>query len=286
MTDLTTGLEEFLLLVLVALVPALLYLAWVRQSERSQLQAWGPLLGTFAYGAIIATAIAGVLEVILVDVGTAVSQSYPSPEFTFLNGNSSLGAFFLVLVIAPFVEEALKATGVTRSAARIRLVSDGLVIGAAAGFGFGFFETFLYGAGALLTGGLAAGISLILVRSVSSVVLHGSTTSMFGYGYAASRLEGRPHATAGYYLLAVGMHSLFNLLASLGVIVEALGFGSQYVDTASFLALFLAVGYAFGAIEHARTVIQQTEFPGAARVHPRYRPPPARKPPTMGRTGP
>lgn len=278
MTDVVTSTEDLLILVLVALVPALIYLSWIRRSERYLTQAWGPLLGTFAYGAIVATIVAAILEVVLVDLGTAVSQQYPAPEFTFLNGNSSLGAFFLVLVIAPFVEEALKATGVTRASARLQVVSDGLVIGAAAGFGFGFFETFLYGLGAFLSGGLAAGLALILVRSVSSVVLHGSSTSMFGYGYAASRLERRPYAAGGHYLLAVGMHATFNLIASLGTIVAILGFGSTYVDLSSLLALVLAVFFAFAAIQHAHTVIQRTDFPGANAVHPRYRMPPVRRP--------
>jgi len=278
MTDVTSGLEALLILALAALVPALLYLAWIRRGERFEAQGWGVLLGTFAYGAIIATIVAVILEAILVAVGTAVSQQYPGPEFVFLNGDSSLGAFFLVLVIAPVVEEAMKATGVTRSANRIRVVADGLVLGAAAGFGFGFFETFLYGVGALASDGLAAGLVLILVRSVSSVVLHGSTTSMFGYGYARGRLEGRGGGAA-YYLLAVAMHAGFNFIASLGAIVDALGFGPTYVDLASLLALLLAIGYAFAAIEHAHTVIRRTDFPATAGVHPRYRPPEVRRVP-------
>lgn len=280
MTDPVAATEDLLILVLVALVPALFYLAWIRSSERYLTQSWGTLLGTFAFGAIVATVVAAFLELILVALGTAVSQSYPAPEFTFLNGNSTLGAFFLVLVIAPFVEEALKAYGVVRARDQLQVISDGVVIGAAAGFGFGFFETFLYGLGAYLTGGLAAGLTLILIRSVSSVVLHGSSTSMFGYGYAASRLQRRPHAAGGHYLLAVAMHSTFNLIASLGTIVAFFGFGSTYVDLSSLLALVLAAGFAFGAIEHAHTVIQRTDFPGADAVHPRYRPPAVRKPGT------
>jgi protease PrsW len=279
MSDLITALADLLILIVVALVPALLYLAWLRRSERFQTLPWAPLLGTFAYGAIIATIVAAILEGVLVTLGTAFSEAYPAPEFVFLNGDSSAGAFFLVLVIAPVVEEALKATGVTRSAARLRLVSDGLVFGAAAGLGFGFFETFLYGFGAFATGGLVAGLTLILVRSVSSVALHGSTTSLFGYGYAASRLQQRSGAAGGYYLLAVLMHSTFNLLASLGALLAVFGFGANYVDLASFLSLLVAIGFAFGAIEHARTVIQTTDYPGAAAVHPRYRPPPVRRPP-------
>ena len=279
MTDVTTAFVDFVLLVIVALVPALLYLAWIRRSERYQTVPWGPLLGTFAYGALIATIVAAILEAVLVGLGTAFSEAYPAPEFVFLNGNSTAGAFFLVLVIAPFIEEALKATGVTRAGTQLRLVSDGLVFGAAAGLGFGFFETFLYGLGAFVAGGLVAGLTLIVVRSISSVALHGSTTSLFGYGYASSRLQRRSGATGGYYLLAVLMHATFNLLASLGAILAVLGFGTNYVDLASLLALVVAIGFAFGAIEHARNVIQATDYPGAAAVHPRFRPPPVRRPP-------
>lgn len=278
MTDPVAATEDLAILLLVALVPALLYLAWIRRSERYLTQSWGSLLGTFAFGAIVATVVAAFLELVLVALGTAVSQAYPAPEFTFLNGNSTAGAFFLVLVIAPFVEEALKGYGVIRARSRFQVISDGVVIGAAAGFGFGFFETFLYGLGAFLTGGLAAGLTLIAVRSVSSVVLHGSSTSMFGYGYASARLQQRPYAAGGYYLLAVAMHATFNLIASLGTIVAIFGLGSTYVDLSSLFALVLAAGFAFGAIEHAHTVIQRTDYPGANAVHPRYRPPPVRRP--------
>src|SRR5579859_6296309 len=119
MTDLG-AVEDLLILLLAALVPALVYLSWVRGSERYSRQPWGLLLSSFFYGALFATIVAGILEAILVAAGTAVSQQYPAPEFTFLNGNSTLGAFFLVLVLAPVVEEGLKGLGVVRAADRIR----------------------------------------------------------------------------------------------------------------------------------------------------------------------
>ena len=281
MTDLGSGLSGLLLLVLAALVPALLYLAWVRQSERYRTAPWGPILGAFFYGALFATVVSAFVEVILVALGTEVSGAYPAPEFTFLNGSSPLGAFFLVLVIAPFVEEGFKAAAVTRYAGAIRILPDGVVFGAAVGLGFGFFETFLYGVGAWLTGGIVAGLGLIVVRSVSSVLLHGSSTAMFGYGYARGRLT--PSGGAGsYYLLAVGMHSSFNALASLGALLVFLGVGSTPADWASLLGLILAIGYVFAAIDHARTIIRRTDFPGAEATHPRFRPPPARSPRAVG----
>jgi RsiW-degrading membrane proteinase PrsW (M82 family) len=267
---------DLAVLLLVSFVPALVYLAWIRRTERYQREAWGPVLGAFAYGALFATLVAAVLEGVIVSLGTAVSQKYPAPEFIFLNSNSSAGVFFLVLVVAPLIEEGLKASGVAGNRSRLRLIADGPVFGASVGLGFGFFETFLYGLGAYLAGGLAAGIGLILVRSVSSVVLHGSTTGMFGYGYARSRFGVPGAGSGGYYLLAVGMHAGFNALASLAVILGLLGITGVAVDVAGLIALLAAIGFAFGAIEHVRDVIQSSDYPsllkGSARFQPRAPP--------------
>ncbi len=270
----TAEVEELLLLVLVALIPALAYLSWVRKSERYRGEGWGTLLGAFAYGALFATITAAILEGILVGIGTSISEAYPAPEFVFLNGNSTAGAFFLVLVVAPFVEEALKASGVASRRRSIRQLADGPVLGASVGLGFGFFETFLYGLGAFLVGGLAAGVTLILVRSASSVVLHGSSTGMFGYGLARSQFRVPGPGSGSYYLLAVGMHASFNVLASLPILVGLAGIGGLEAEVASLLALAAAVAFAFGAIEHVRTVVQSANYPSLGpRPAVRPRPP-------------
>jgi RsiW-degrading membrane proteinase PrsW (M82 family) len=266
------ALSDLLILILVSLVPALLYLTWVRRTERFQTASWGPILNAFVYGAFFATIVAAILEALIVGLGTSVSQTYPGPEFLFLNGNSSLGAFFLVLVVAPFVEEALKGSGVYSYRDQIRSVADGPVFGASVGLGFGFFETFLYGLSAYLVGGLEAGIALILVRSVSSVLLHGSSTGMFGYGYARSRFNVAGPGTGSYYLLAVGMHASFNALASLAAILLLFGFSGLTISLASFAALLAAITFAFAAIEHVRTVIAVADYPALLPHAGRRRP--------------
>jgi RsiW-degrading membrane proteinase PrsW (M82 family) len=267
---------DLLLLVLISFIPALIYLAWIRRTERFHTEGWGPILGAFGYGALFATIVAAVLEAIIVSVGTAVSQRFPGPEFLFLNGNSSWGVFFLVLVVAPFIEEALKGSGVVANRRRLRLIADGPVFGASVGLGFGFFETFLYGLGAYLAGGLAAGIALILIRSVSSVVLHGSSTGMFGYGYARSRFNVPGAGTGAYYLLAVGMHATFNLLASMAILLALLGITGVAIDAASVIALLAAIAFAFGAIQHVRDVIQSTDYPALGKGTTPYQPPASR----------
>jgi RsiW-degrading membrane proteinase PrsW (M82 family) len=277
--------EDLVILVLASLVPALIYLGWVRGTERYQTEAWGHLLRAFALGALFATITAGILEGVIVALGTAVSQKYPAPEFVFLNGSSTAGTFFLVLVVAPFVEEALKASVVYNSRTSMRRVADGPVYGASAGLGFGFFETFLYGFGAFLVGGLAAGIVLIVVRSVSSVLLHGSSTGMFGYGFARSLFKSPGPGSGSYYLLAVAMHASFNVLASLGTILAFVGVAGFAGTVASILALLAAITFAIGAIEHVRSVIAAEDYPALAgglryRSTKRLQPP---KPPVRKR---
>jgi RsiW-degrading membrane proteinase PrsW (M82 family) len=270
---------DLVILWLVAFLPALVYLSWIRQTERYAREAWSPLLWTFAYGAIVATIIAAVIELVLVALGTAISHAVPAPEFVFLNGNSTLGALFLVLVIAPFVEEALKASGVVRNSSKLRTIADGPVFGASAGLGFGFFETFLYGLALFLVSGLVAAIGLVILRSISSVLLHGSSTGMFGYGYARGKF-GVPGPGAGaYYLLAVGMHASFNFLASGAVLAQLLGY-PQYAIQASVVGLLLGILFAFAAIEHVRTLIKYTDYPALQQGNRPYSPPPgARRPP-------
>ncbi|HYB77159.1 MAG TPA: PrsW family intramembrane metalloprotease [Thermoplasmata archaeon] len=272
MTDLGAG-WDLLILVIVAFIPALIYLGWIRGTERYGKEGWGPLLRAFFYGALFATIVAAILETIIVAAGTAVSQSYPAPEFLFLNGNSDAGVFFLVLVIAPFVEEALKGSGVVAFRSSFRQLADGPVFGASVGLGFGFFETFLYGLGAYFVGGLPAGLTLIVIRSVSSVVLHGSSTGMFGYGYARSKFGQPGPGTGSYYLVAVGMHASFNALASLSAILAVLGIGGFASDAAGYLALFAAIFFAFWAIEHVRSIIQASDYPGLLGQSRQYSPP-------------
>ena len=270
---------DLVILVIVAFVPALIYLGWIRGTERYGKEGWGPLLRAFVYGAIFATLTAAILEAVIVYAGTAVSQSYPGPEFVFLNGNSPAGAFFLVLVIAPFVEEALKGSGVVAFRTSFKQLADGPVFGASVGLGFGFFETFLYGLGAYVVGGLVAGLALILIRSISSVILHGSSTGMFGYGYARSQFNQPGPGTGSYYMVAVGMHASFNALASLAAILVITGIGGVADDIAGLFALFAAIFFAFWAIEHVRSIIQASDYPALLGPPLRSAPPAKPRPP-------
>ncbi len=100
-------------------------------------------------------------------------------------------------------------------------------------------------------------------------LLHGSSTGMFGYGYARARFKAPGPGSGAYYGLAVAMHASFNALASLAAILMVFRIGGFAVETASFVALVAAIAYAFGAIEHVRSVIHASDYPAlTARVRP------------------
>ncbi len=276
------AIDDLIVLWIVAFLPALVYLAWIRSSERYSKEAWSPLLWAFAYGAFFATIVAAIIELVLVEAGTALSSAVPAPEFVFLNGNTTLGGLFLVLVIAPFVEEGLKASGVVRNSANLRSLADGPVFGASVGLGFGFFETFLYGLSLFLVSGLAPAIALVLVRSISSVLLHGSSTGMFGYGYARSKFGVQGPGSGAYYLLAVAMHASFNVLASGAVLAKLFGLG-QYAGYASDVGLLVAILYAIAAIDHVRTLVQYNDYPAVQMGgRPYTSPQVSKRPPRAG----
>jgi RsiW-degrading membrane proteinase PrsW (M82 family) len=253
-------LEVLLLIVILSLLPALIYLAWVRRTERYNEEAWTPLLKAFFYGAIIGTSVSLILELILFNVYSTILQ----PDFGSVPQGSTATTLILACLIAPFVEEGMKALGVYGSRSQFRFVADGLVFGAAVGLGFGFMENVLYGSSAFFEAGLASAVATLIVRSVSSILLHGSATAMSGYGVAENSLhEGRGHILLGYFMLAVLMHASFNALAYLPLILPSSwmsSLGTEGSDILSLLLLVVAVAYALSAFSHIRKRIAELQF--------------------------
>ncbi|MDE1822031.1 MAG: PrsW family intramembrane metalloprotease [Euryarchaeota archaeon] len=251
------------LLVLFSLIAPLAYLSWVRKTERYNTEAWGPLLRAFGYGAFIGTFVSAILEAIFLAVYAQVLQ----PDLGLPSGSTGNVVSLLVLavVIAPFIEEGMKGAGVYGMRSRIRYVADGLVFGAAVGFGFSFIENLLYGVSAYGQAGLAGFLATIIVRSFSSSLLHGSATAMTGLGVAESELrKGKGHLLAGYYLLAVTMHGTFNALASLPLILS-LYYPSLPASTQnelSVVALLAAIIFAVSVFSHVRTRITEMQYQG------------------------
>lgn len=207
---------RFAALFLVAFVPSLLYTIWIRNTERYSREPWLRVIGVFLWGAVFAIIISIVLEILAI----LFYQGAVVREYQLFADDPTLQTLVIVCIIAPIVEEAAKGYGVHRKWRFMRELEDGLVYGAACGLGFAATENLLYEAVALEEG-IMAFITLAIVRSVSSSLLHASATAVTGYG-VSRRALGLGRSVTPFYLLAVLMHSLFNLLASYSLIMDDL----------------------------------------------------------------
>ncbi len=245
-----TLLVEVVVLVLFSFLPPVVFVVWIRNTERYGREPWGMIVGMFLWGAIFAVIIGAVLSLIfllLFEVATPVEE-------ILARRFADPATILLALVIAPFTEEFAKAFGVLRRSFVIREPEDGFVYGATSGLGFSATENLLYGAAAFVMGGIGVSLLVIAVRSISSSFLHASATSLTGYGIARNRLWGSRYSALPWYLAAVGMHAAFNAVASLGVYLSD---PSRLGDAGLLLVLAGAIVFAFVAINIVRGKIME-----------------------------
>ncbi len=239
---------DLIILVLAAFVPSLVYMVWIRNTERFYREPYGRLIRVFAIGATLSVFVAIVTELVLM----SLYDQNVERVYQVLGNNPSLGTLVLACVIAPVVEELAKAMGVFRTRRFMKEIEDGIVYGAAAGLGFAATENLLYEGNALISGGAQVFIATAVIRTLSSALLHASASSVFGLGIARRALQGRSWIL--YYFGAVLMHSTFNLFASFDIL-----FKSELGDTAGLIGLAVALIIAIGGISLARAKIRQLE---------------------------
>ncbi|WP_019176600.1 PrsW family intramembrane metalloprotease [Methanomassiliicoccus luminyensis] len=239
---------EILFITIVAFVPAILYALWIRSTEIYQREPVLAMLGVFIYGAIVSVGLAVFLESIVIDLFSVVLSA----------GALSL---FAAIVVAPIVEELTKATGVFAARGRLDEIENGLVYGAAVGLGFAASENVLYFMDALNAGGDIF-VFTVIARTLTSTMLHASASAIVGFGIAQAgartRWFGNPTSWLPYYIIAVIIHALFNLLASVGDI---------YADETGLLSLVgLVAGFAlvWGVVRFVRRKIRELDTGGQA----------------------
>ena len=201
-------------LILVAFLPSLLYMRWIRNAEIYNREPWLAITLVFLWGAITAIVIAAIIEALAM----YAYGKYLERTYEFLRQNESLQTLVLACIIAPFVEEGAKVLGVYFARRHLIEIEDGFIYGAAAGLGFAATENLLYESMTLVKFGLIFYIIIVLVRTTSSALLHGSATAVSGYGLSRKYLY-KGHFTP-FFLLAVSMHALFNLFASFSLIFD------------------------------------------------------------------
>ncbi len=230
-----------------AFIPSLIYLVWIRNTEKYGRKRWSDVMKTFSWGAVFSVIFAVILSLVLVGF---ISIPTLQREYEFLQ-DDTIQTLIIVCVIAPFVEEFTKVMGVFTVKDALTDKQSGLIFGASCGLGFAATENLLYEGSTYMAEGFgAAFIAIVLVRSIASTLLHGSASAVAGYGITKGKFEGTP-SFLPYYLIAVFMHGAFNFLASINLL---------YRGRISMLALVAAILFAMLSMKFVRKKIIELEM--------------------------
>jgi protease PrsW len=209
--------QPYSIITSLAFVPPFLMMLYFWRLERVNRNPFRVVLFTFLYGAT-----AGIAIAMLLHEGFNIGFAAP-------NGNWGLPEKFVAVVIAaPIVEELSKGFGMGLVRPHGRELEDGIIYGASVGLGFAATENFLYGLQALNDQGVDLAIWTVGLRIFSSMLLHLGASALLGYGYARMVVRRDPFPILlPYYLLAVGLHAVYNFLVT--------------VDGEGYIALFAAL---------------------------------------------
>ncbi|HHH79378.1 MAG: PrsW family intramembrane metalloprotease [Thermoplasmata archaeon] len=191
------------ILLLFAFIPPLIYLAWIRNTEKYEREPWIPLLFTFLWGATIAVIAAFILETLL------------AIQLMDFIKNGNILTILIGVVVAPIVEEFTKPLALTMNIVKknINEIEDGLVYGAVAGLGFSAMENLLYGI-KFYNQGIWVLLALFYTRTVGCCLLHASATALTGYGYSKKLIQGGSITKViHFFIIAIAAHSLYNIFA-------------------------------------------------------------------------
>lgn len=194
--------------VFAAFVPMVAYLFviwWMDRYHRQPVWLVGSVFLWGALGAVI--------------IGITGSRFFSFP-IAFVFGDRVSSAVGTVL-IAPFVEELAKSCILLVAMLRTESDSpaDGIVLGAAAGLGFGMTENFLYFTQVYDVSGFSAWARNVFVRTLYSAVVHCVCTATVGMAIGVARntnTQQRLRIAAGGIVTAMGIHAFWNASMILG----------------------------------------------------------------------
>lgn len=249
MADIALSPTFFGVMALSAFSIPLIFVWWVRNTPRFGREPMRVVLHVFGWGAFVSVVIALILELVFTAAAMEVTPLYNYLLTHFAMKPEDVFGF---LVAAPFIEEAAKGLAVRTARPHVHTTTDGLVYGAAAGFGFSAMENLLYGLSFWVTAtqqGIdpTGSLFLIVIRSFSSSLFHASATAAVGYGIVKAWRNARPYAYVPFYILAVVMHAAFNYTVNLKYLYP--GALAGLID---YVGFFAAVVFAVIAISIVR----------------------------------
>ncbi len=213
---------------LAAIIPMSFYLYLIWRMDKYDREPIKLVLANYLWGALGAVILAIIGSIIL----SSFLQVFIQDEF----GVDVLSA----VIIAPFVEEITKGLFllITISSRKFDNLTDGIVYGGAIGLGFGMTENFLYFISN--TENFADWISIVIVRTLFSAVMHLVATATLGAFLGLSKFMSKPiRVIFGFLGLSIAMliHSLWNLFVSFES-TWFLGFIFMIISVLIFISVF------------------------------------------------
>lgn len=211
LVGLETGVAGLAVGVVLALLPLPVYLAlalWIDRYEKEPIAMLGLAL---LWGGTVAVFFSYLLNSLIGGLFLSI-------------GGKSAAQVGPPILTAPFVEEIAKGGALFLlyffKRDEFDNITDGIVYAAMVGLGFATSENVLY-YGAAAVEGVETSVAAFLMRGIISPYSHPLFTAMTGIGLGLAR-EAHGGATkwvapAGGFALAIALHSLWNLSASLGL---------------------------------------------------------------------
>lgn len=223
--------------VLAAFIPMVVYLFviwWLDRYHRQPVWLVGSVFLWGALGAII--------------IGVTGSRFFSFPIAMVFGEKISDAAG--AVIIAPFVEELAKSCILLIAMLRAESdgPADGIVLGAAAGLGFGMTENFLYFTQVYDESGFMAWVQNVFVRTLYSAVVHCVCTATVGMGIGLARTSKRPHRmriAISFILTAMVIHAFWNASMVLGPKLGNAFLANTAFTLMPLLVLLLLVSYQY-----------------------------------------
>jgi len=223
------SLTEIAILFIIAFLPPVFYVVWIRNSEKYNREKWLSIFICFIWGATIAIIASIILELLL------------GIPLVLTSDNPSVIVFLTVVIIAPFVEEFTKPLALNLKTVKKEIdeLEDGLIYGAVAGLGFSATENLFYGWDTYVSEGLLSFLILISLRSFAGCLLHASATAWSGYGFGKFLMKHSKFIKViPYFLFAVLIHGFYNFLPVYGAIT---GNAIAFIFALMFVLLSIVV---------------------------------------------
>jgi RsiW-degrading membrane proteinase PrsW (M82 family) len=217
-----------------ALVPALIWLVFFYRQDRLEPEPKGYVLGVFVLGALLARAVG----IPLVDEGFEVDRWLAIEPWVNVLGS---------ILVVGFVHEALKYAAVRYSvypSAEFDERVDGVVYGTAAGLGYATMLSVSY---ILASGGVNLGVGAI--RVAVAALAHASFGGLSGYFLGRAKFEDEPvwWLPAGV-TLAAALNGLFTFLSGELTTTQLTLSGGGFNPWPGLILATVVAGATFGAL--------------------------------------